>query len=173
MNPRLPTSKQWTALPKEYLDQIREVFTESFAKHLKKGELIVDGRIYPEEVLLRVGYLENGRLAQANFDASMKYSPKELDAQDRIYTCIDAVASMMEEYFSSEGEADFPRIWQEYKMEKQTVYLCFNTENTTLEAEANRLLGLETSEMVHEANASEDALEIAEAIKVAKGTTKH
>ena len=160
MKPRRESSKKWTSLPKEYIQQIHEVFTENFATHLKNSKLIVEGRIYPEEVILRVGSLENGRLRQINFEASLDTDPKALNAPDQILVAIDALASMMAEYYETgnsemengemkdqeddtkelESTKHFPQIWQKIEIKKKTLWVQFSTENSELEAQANKLL---------------------------------
>src|SRR5437868_1933223 len=99
MQPRLKTSKKWTAFPKEYVDQIQTVFHENFSVQLTGNKLVIEGRIYPSEVMLRVGINEKGRLRQANFEVSMDYNANKKDAVERIHNCIDAAASMMTDYF--------------------------------------------------------------------------
>nr|BFD59715.1 hypothetical protein CKG001_18220 [Bdellovibrio sp. CKG001]BFD63079.1 hypothetical protein BdHM001_17600 [Bdellovibrio sp. HM001] len=164
MNPRLKSSKKWTAFPKEYSDQILGVFKENFAQYLGNAELLIEGRIYQEEIALRVGYLEEGRLAQANFEVSMNYSQEQQDAITRIHNCVDAAASMMMEYLENNGEVDFPYTWKEVPFQGKKIYLRFSTENSSLEAEANKLLGLNEDEMLHddENEMDEDALSRAE-----------
>ncbi|MFS4460002.1 hypothetical protein [Bdellovibrio sp. HCB2-146] len=162
MNPRLKSSKKWTAFPKEYSEQIQTVFTENFAEHFDDAELIVEGRIYQQEILLRVGFHQKGRLAQANFEVSMDYSQDKQDAVARIHNCIDAAASMMMEYFENDGDVDFPYTWKEFPFQGQKLYLQYSTENSNLEAEANRLLGLEEGAMILEDAEDEDALSRAE-----------
>lgn len=156
MIPRLKSSKKWTSFPKEYSDQIQAVFKENFAQYLDNAELIIEGRIYQEEIVLRVGYLEEGRLAQANFEVSMSYSQEQQDAVSRIHNCVDAAASMMLEFLENEGEVDFPYNWKEVPFQGKKVYLKFSTENSNLEAEANKLLGLSEDEMLHDTNEDED-----------------
>ncbi|MBO9667858.1 MAG: hypothetical protein J7501_13735 [Bdellovibrio sp.] len=162
MNPRLKSSKKWTNFPKEYSDQIQAVFNENFAQYLDDAELVIEGRIYSEEIVLRVGYHEKGRLAQANFEVSMNYSQEQQDAVSRIHNCVDAAASMMMEYFEKEGEVDFPYVWREFPFQGKKLYLQFTTENSSLEAEANRLLGVDDDSMIMEESESEDALARAE-----------
>ncbi len=163
MNPRLKNSKKWTTFPGEYLTQVQTVFQDTFAKNLTNSKLVVEGRIYPEEILLRVGILEEGRLSQANFEVSMNYSTKTKDAVERIHDCIDAIASMMNDYFESNGETEFPRTWQEFEFNKRPVFLQFSTVNSDLEAQADALLGQSFEDMVQEDKDSEDALARAEA----------
>ena len=162
MNPRLKSSKKWTSFPKEYLAQIEGVFKENFADHLENADLIIEGRIYSEEIVLRVGHHQKDRLAQANFDISMNYSQNEQDAVSRIHNCVDAAASMMMEYFEQEGDVDFPYVWREFPFQGKKLFLKFSSENTALEAEANKLLGLDEDTMLNEETDDEDALTRAE-----------
>lgn len=164
MNPRLKSSKKWTAFPKEYSDQIQTVFKENFEAFLAEGELIVEGRIYQEEIVLRVGFLEKGRLSQANFETSMNYSREKKDAVQRIHNCVDAAASMMMDYLENDGNVDFPYTWKEVPFQGQKLYMQFNTENSSLEAEANKLLGVAEEALVKEeiSDEEEDALARAE-----------
>lgn len=174
MNPRLKTSKKWTALPTEYLTQVEEAFRESFPSQLKetagagKAKVIVEGRIYSEEILLRVGILEKGRLKQANFEVSMSFSAKKKDAIERLHDSIDAAASMMSEYFNlkEDEEPDFPLLWKEYEFNGLPLFLQFSTVNSSLESQADALLGTSTSSLVVEdgKQPSEDAMEAAEVL---------
>jgi len=159
MKPRLIDSKKWTNFPKEYINQIQKVFHEAFAKQLTQGKLIVEGRIFQKEVLLRVGYLEKGRLHQANFEVSMNFSAEKKDTIDRIYDCIDAAASMMNEYFESQGEVEFPLDWKEYDFTGQRIWVRYSSENSELEAQANALLGAAEQPLYNEEAETEDALE--------------
>lgn len=162
MIPRLKSSKKWTNFPKEYSDQIEAVFKENFAQFLEDAKLVIDGRIYSEEIALRVGYHENGRLTQANFEVSMNYSQDQQDAVTSIHNCVDAAASMMLEYFDNEGVVDFPYTWTQFPFQGKKLFLKYSTENSSLEAEANRLLGITEEAMILEEPETEDALEVAE-----------
>lgn len=165
MNPRLKTSKKWTEFPPEYLKQIEDVFSQNFKPRLGKAQLIVNGRIYPEEILLRVGLRQPGELKQSNFEVSISYSPKKKDALERIHNAVDAAASMLDEHFeniTNETESSFPMVWQEYDFDGRHVYLQYTTVNTELEAKADELLGETFEEMVAEMKETEDALEAAE-----------
>jgi len=162
MQPRLKTSKKWTAFPKEYTDQIQSVFNENFSDMMGANKLVIEGRIYTTEVMLRVGLAQPGRLSQANFEVSMDYDPVKKDAVDRIHNCIDAAASMVMDYFETDGESDFPRTWQEFPFQGKKLFLQFTTENTDLEAQANALLGEVEDALVLEADENEDALDRSE-----------
>lgn len=154
MKPRLASSKKWTDFPKEFSKQIQDVFKENFAKELKSSELIVEGRIYPQEILIRIGYLEAGRLKQANFEVSVEYSQTKNDAVMRINDAVDAAASMMMDYFEkeqdTEGDVDFPLSWKEVPFNNQKLYMQFSTVNTKLEAEADAILGASEDGMIKE-----------------------
>jgi hypothetical protein len=181
--PRLPSSTKWTEVPQEFLSKVVTVFNNQFQIEAGDGEFLADGRIYPEEVVLRVGYVQNGRLKQINFEASMDIkglTPEEspvLAADDeaasrqeqsktmeRLFTCIDALGSLMEEYFvgGDEEEMDVPLHWKEYEFEGEPVFLQYSTVNTKLEEEADRILGLLADDLVQESASTEDALAGAE-----------
>jgi hypothetical protein len=157
MQPRLKSSKKWTAFPQEYADQIETVFKENFAEHLQGAKLVIEGRIYPEEIALRVGISRPGQLKQPNFEISMDYSQAKKDAVERIHNCIDAAGAMMLDYFENPDEADLPVIWQEFPFQGQKLFLQFTTENTDLETQANALLGVGGEEaLVVEEDENED-----------------
>ena len=160
MIPRHPSSKKWTALPPELCGQIREVFEESFPEAAKAGKIVVAGRIYPSELLLRVGYLENGRLRQANFEVSLDFNSAKQNALEQIHSAIDCAASMMQEYFDRDQDLEeFPVTWQPIKFDKRELFVQITTENTDLEAEADRLLGSAEDALVQ---GSDEALEAEE-----------
>lgn len=150
MQPRLKSSKKWTAFPREYTDQILGVFRENFAEQLVGNNLVIEGRIYPEEVTLRVGLAKDGQLKQTNFEVSMDHSPKAKDTIERIHNCVDAAASMMMDFFENEEGVDFPESWKPFPFQEKTIYLQFSTENSALEAEADKLLGLDDGGLLKE-----------------------
>ena len=154
MNPRLKSSTKWTQFPQEYLSQIEDVFMQNFSEQLGEAKVVVQGRIYPEEILLRVGFGNDKDLRQANFEVSVGHSPTTKNSMDSIHLAVDAAASMMADYFEQiskqidETELDFPITWQEYDFEGTKVHLQFSTVNTRLEDAADALLGEESDEMV-------------------------
>lgn len=181
--PRLPSSKKWTGLPAELIVNLENVFKEEFKPEAQYGEFLIEGRIYPEELILRVGYLEKGRLKQVNFEASIDLpkpdskttqnlseesndseEKKESAVMQRLYSCVDALGGLMEEYFQigDDTEMDIPERWTPFEFEGETLYLQRSSYNTKLEEEADRLLGLLDNRLVHEETPSEDALENAE-----------
>ncbi len=209
-HPRLSSSTKWTEVPEEFLAKVRTVFKNQFENQFKNqstlGEFIADGQVYPEEVLLRVGFVENGRLKQVNFEASMdiqaaspsafKGSENDITADgerlgdfitnregfensgefadqeaeqagsaatltDRLFSCIDILGSLLEEYFEAEQNieaVDIPLHWKGYDFEGKQIYLQYSTVNTKLEEEANRLLGLIGDALVNERDINEDAM---------------
>ena len=84
---------------------------------------------------------------------------------DRLFSCIDILGSLMEEYFASEADidqVDIPLHWKCYAFEGEKIYLQYSTINTKLEEEANRLLGLLGDSLVNERTADEDAMAAAQ-----------
>ena len=145
MQPRLKTSTKWTQIPEELATQILEVVNETFKNPAKVGRFKIEGRIYKSEMLLRIGYLENGRLAQANAEVSIEYNFKKETAQSILGMAVDVAGSLMDSYFQNPDD-DFPREWKPFVIEQKEVFLKFTTVNSDLEDEADKLLGIEKSD---------------------------
>lgn len=143
MIPRKKESKKWTDLPKEFSTQIKSVFEQNFKVQLDGKKLLVQGRIYPSEILLRIGINRPGELRYQNFEVSLDHSKIKQDAISQIHIAVDAIASLMVEYFENQEDHEMPFVWQEYPFEKQKIWLQYSSVNPDLEAEANRLLGVE------------------------------
>lgn len=166
MEPRLKTSKKWTSFPNEYLKQIQTVFNKSFKLHLESGKILTEGRIYKEELLLKVGFLENGNIKQSNFEISIQYDKNKENAVQLIYLMIDVAATMMDEFFMAEVDHDFPRTWQDYDVEGKKVFLQFSTTNDELENEADRILGIDKSDELVQQDEDEALDEIKQSLGV-------
>ncbi len=145
---RRPSSKKWTSFPKEYVAQIRSVFQESFAPSLGHSVLVVEGKIFAEEICLRVGFREHTALRQNNFEISVDFNSNKDNAVEKIYQCIDAVAMLITSYFDGTPASDYPNTWKLYEFEKKPVYFQFSTINTDLENAADALLGEENGTLV-------------------------
>lgn len=141
MHPRLPSSVKWTALPSELSQQVRGIFSKAFKDHLNGAKLVVEGRIYPEELLLRIGHLKDKSIRQINFEVSVAFDPKKQNALTEIYFAIDCAASVMEEYFSAGSLSEFPLHWEKFEAQNKEAYIQVSTVNTELESEADALLG--------------------------------
>ncbi len=147
MEPRLKTSKKWTPYPAELLGQIREVVEVFFADYeVGDGKFMIEGEIYPEEILLRIGISRPGQLRQDNFEASLQYDSQKDKSMDLINIMTDFLGEAWINFLEDEPEIeDLPRQWQKNNFEKREIYLRYTTNNTDLEAQANALLGEDKS----------------------------
>lgn len=163
MNPRKKESKKWTKLPNDFSIQIKTVFEQNFKPHLEGKKLTVEGRIYPSEIVLRVGLNQKGELRYHNFEVSMDHSKELQNAISQIHIGVDAIASLMVDYLDSDEDNEMPLVWQEYPFEKQTIWLQYSSENSDIEAEANKLLGLSNEDsLLAESEAEMEALGLTE-----------
>jgi hypothetical protein len=142
MNPRKKESKKWTKLPGDLLSQIKNVFEQNFKAHLEGKKLTVEGRMYPSEIVLRVGFQNKGELRFNNFEVSLDHSKEKQNAISQIHIGVDAIASLMMDYFENEEDHEMPLSWQEYPFDKQTIWLQYSSANSELEAAADKLLGI-------------------------------
>ncbi len=141
MEPRLSTSRKWSPLPAELLQQVQSVFRDSFRAELKNGTVEASGKIFPEEILVQVGVVQAHELKQANFVVSIGYKQSKDNVLKLLHLAVDAMASLFEQYFAAETDADFPRVWEEVDFEKRKIYIQYHTTNSKLEADADKILG--------------------------------
>ncbi|MGE3974220.1 MAG: hypothetical protein AB7F59_06820 [Bdellovibrionales bacterium] len=160
MEPRKKSQKKRTStnFPPDYLKSIQKLFTDAFKKHLTGKALYLEGRILSDEILLSVGFKPDPKgLVQINFEASIDHSGADVFPQ--VGVCVDAISAMMEHYFKTGEKEDLPKLWQEYPVGKNKVFLQVSARNTDLENEANRLLGIETNDALVKVHESEEELE--------------
>lgn len=141
MQPRLSSSRKWTVLPKELMAQVKSIFTESFQSHIGGDSIETEGRIYPEEILMRLSIVPQKGLKQRGFEVSLQYKKDKDNVLKLVHLAVDAIGSLFEQLFASQDDHDFPRVWQEVDFEGRTIFIQYTTANTALEDEANRLLG--------------------------------
>lgn len=146
MQPRLKTSKKWSAIPKELSTQIKDVFKQSFKPHIGTGTVLADGRIYPSEILMSVGYKPKTGLRQFNWDISIEYKRDKDNVMKLLTLAVDVAGSLFEQFFTAENDHDFPRLWAEVDFEGKKVFVQYQTANAELEAEANKILGIKEGE---------------------------
>ncbi len=149
LKPRLKISTMATSLPAEYLAQIQELLREQRPEYI----WVVEGLIYSDEVTLRLGFREPERLKQNNLELSMDLNQKDpLMAQ--ISFGFEYLHFILEEVFSqalASGDEFFdpfqelPVLWKKILFQKKQLYFKTSGENTDLEAEADRLLGLRSA----------------------------
>ena len=163
MNPRNLSKAPWTSLPEEFAFKVLSALEKEFPEQFKVGEFITEGKIFDTEILIRIGYLENGRLRQINFEASLDYDREKAEnILENFYTCIDALAVWMHQYFESvakDEDVDLPLVWRASDFKNQTVFFQFSTVNSRLEQEADRLLGVLADDLFNEEAPGEDAFE--------------
>jgi hypothetical protein len=151
MEARLKSSKKWSAIPKELVKQVQVALGKNFPVHAKSGQFQVEGRIYPTELLVRVGYLENGRLKQDNFEISIEYKAGKEDMVKLIYLAVDAGASLLDQLLNNSDERpEFPAIWTEFEAEGRMLFVQHSAVNSKLESEADRLLGLKEGALLED-----------------------
>ena len=146
MQPRVKTSKISTDLPKDLMNQIKEIFAETFSDHLKKNQIVAEGRIYSNEVLLRIGATQGKQLKQINFSVSMDYKQGKDQVMNLVQVAVDVLATLFDDYFSNQDDGDLPRQWTEMNADGKKVYILYSTVNDKLEAEADKLLGVKKSD---------------------------
>ena len=162
MNPRIQSKAPWTTIPEEFAFKVLSALEDEFPKQSKNGEFLVEGKIFDNEILMRIGYLEKGRIRQINFEASVDYDREKSNTLDTFYICIDALGVWMNEYFTQieqDEDVDLPLEWRASDFKNQTVFFQFSTVNSRLELEADRLLGITSEALFNEDPIGDDAFD--------------
>ena len=149
IEPRLKSSVKWSELPTDIHDVVQSFIRREFSRYESEGEFIVEGRIYPEEIILRLGFLPQGSLRQDNFEVSLDFKAGREKAVDRIQLAIEVAPSLLTSYFDKR-ESDFPYEWRPFEFDEDTVFLRYSPVNSRLEAEADRLLGENTEGLIQQ-----------------------
>ncbi len=163
MNPRNLSKAPWTSLPEEFAFKVLSALEKEFPEQSKVGEFIAEGKMFDTEILIRIGYLENGRLRQINFEASLDFDREKAENMiENFYICIDSLAVWMHQYFdhiAKDEDVDLPLVWRASDFKNNTVFFQFSTVNSRLEQEADRLLGVLADDLFNEELPGEDAFE--------------
>lgn len=142
MDSRRSSSVKWVPLPLEYCKLALEVFESQFSERLGDAQLTIEGRIYREELIVRLGYLRPNTIRQINFEASVDFDLNKENAFELLNFLMDPLASWLESFLETK-EIEFPPLWKKHRFKNRDVYMQYSTINSKLEAEADRLLGSE------------------------------
>ncbi len=158
MDTRLKSSTKWTPFPDELTAQIVTVMNESFADYDIGGKFVVEGAIYPEEIILRIGLNKPNQLRQDNLEASVDYIAGSDDkAIEKIHLLVDFLGQAWETFLEDEPDVtELTQVWKEERFEKQVVFTRYTSVNSDLEKQADELLAQFEKKLVHEVKDVED-----------------
>lgn len=141
MDSRLKTSTKWTPIPAELVTHLEEVFREYFEDFdLKNGTFKVDGAIFPEEIILRVGLPQPHQLRCDNFELSQVYNAESDKVTEVIHNMADDLGIIWEDYLEDPPELiDLPLVWQPVA-DRKTSFYRYSSINAELEKQADILL---------------------------------
>jgi hypothetical protein len=148
IEPKNTNNEAFTKLPTELLEAIIEVFEESFEEPAQNGKFMSFGQVHAGEMVLRVGYLKEGSIAQINFDTSNEVSGSEAQIIASLEEMVAATKELFLDYFKNKNLDSFSYHWNPLTASKKSgqVYYKMDSTNTSLEEQANALLGEEDSE---------------------------
>ena len=168
MQPRRADSNKWTALPKEYLDNVQSIVKTQYQNELSTVEVISEGRVFDKEIVLRIGFLPNGRLKQYNFEVSFDIPEAKDNALPRLNGALDFLGTLLNEFIDKNGfddtdyEAELPVLWKAIVIEKSVFHFQYSTVNSKLETLADEWLKKVDSSLVNENALDDDAYNFAE-----------
>lgn len=146
MEARKTTSSafKYQKLPPELKKMIEDLIGENYLSDLSRfysGEIkvLVDGRIFREEICLRIGFRKPGELRQFNLEASVDHTEKD-NATDQIHRMVDCLGSIIEEMIEKQSSEEIPCQWSPVNFDGKTIFVQTSSANSDLEAQADELL---------------------------------
>lgn len=133
--PRLKESFKHTPqnLPTDLGKMIQESICQKYT-YFNDKDVLVQGAIYPEELILSIGYKEKASLRQLNFECSMSYDANnDQNVIEKFHDSADALDSMINEYIDARGDIEMPDQWTEFDFDDGKVFLRFSKLNTEIE----------------------------------------
>jgi hypothetical protein len=148
----LPTRKRQTkkptALPKEFVKTVADLFHKQFKAKLSGSTFLVYGSLYPDEVVLCVSLSHPKSLPSASMHISNSLAKNVAENPEKVTeqlkSMVDVAASWFSQCFSAGsgleavlGEMkDANTEWQEFEWEGQQLFVKLNRTNYTLEKAA-------------------------------------
>ena len=129
-----------TRFPSEFESQIASSLKDQFEARLKKPKFFVEGLFEHQQVTLKLGYLEEGRLKQNNFWVRFRFDASQENAKDQIHQALDFLGSLISEFIDSDERLEIPRTWKPVKSPLFGGEVLYSTENSDLEAAADAFL---------------------------------
>ncbi len=146
MTPRDEKNTAYTTFPEELLIAVQDHFTEEFLNEAESGDFFSFGRIYQNEIVLRVGYLKKGSISQVNFDTSTESSNSQAGIITSIEDLVFGTKELFVDYFKNKNLEHFSYHWNPLNSSSKVHYK-FDATNTGLESQADALLGEELADM--------------------------
>jgi hypothetical protein len=152
----LPTRKRQkkkpSALPKEFLRSVSELFGKQFKSKLSGATFLVYGDLYGDEAVLCVSLSHPKSLRAASLHLSSEL-PKDISENpekvtERLKTMVDVAASWFNQCFEAGSGlesvlaemGDAEPLWQEFDWEGCQLFVKLNRDNYTLENAASSFL---------------------------------
>lgn len=140
ITPKNEKNTAYTLFPIELLETLKETFDEGFEVQAKKGEFVSFGHIYQGEIVLRIGYLKKNSIAQTNFDTSIEASGSQASIVSAVENLVFSTKELFVDYFKNQNLEQFSYHWNEFNSSSKVFYK-LDATNTSLESQADVLLG--------------------------------
>jgi len=139
IRPKDTNNKTFAKLPTEIEEAFVQEFNETFDEKAKIGSFMCEIRVYRTEIVLRVGYNISGEIRQINFDLSKELEADDPNPSKDLENSVASAKELFHRYFKTSNTEDFSPVWASFL--NTDIHYKMDGTNTTLESEANRLLG--------------------------------
>lgn len=139
---RNPTEAEPVQIPKDFLEQVKGVITESFKDHLNPGdEFHIFGQVFPEEIVLACSLQYGKSVRTTTAYASLDHSVgKDTKMEKKLYSMVDFFGSFFMDFFESDRNFHYEDVWSEYQEGKTKFFVRINRDNILLESQTEDFL---------------------------------
>ncbi len=141
LDPRLESSKAFTKAPIEFDEAVKALFEEHFTDEAKKGSFDAQTYIYPNEIIIRIGYLESNSIAQVNFIVSADFDSETQDIIEISDFILLGLKDVFSNFFINPKREELPYVWSPVRESNDSLFYKYDATNYALENEASKLLG--------------------------------
>ncbi len=156
--------QSFSTLPKDYIAMVKDVFSKNFSKGLKALEQLrekpyfyIQGRIYPNEIILGVSLLYENEISGTTVYASADFDPQASapSAETVLNALVDGAGAFYGNFLQDQDkkkleqlaspklssfEEDVPFDWTSFDMNKIEIFLKVDRANPILDQKADVLL---------------------------------
>lgn len=149
---RKKTTKKPSALPKDFLHTVANLFEKQFAKKSRGSAFLIFGDLYPDEVVLCVSLTHPKSLRSASLHLSSDLPDGLVEQPEKLTEILKGLVDVAASWFAQTLEGgegldsvlaemkDMDPNWQEVQWEGAKIFVKLNKDNYTLEKAANDLL---------------------------------
>lgn len=144
------------------MEKVQKAIEKELFQYSNNGQIILNGRIFSDEIVLSLGFLAKNSIRQVNFVVSADIEPSPEEENPPFLLTIEKGLHFLQlcllDYFERKEELveDFPKVWHKVQFNDETLFVRIDPTNSELESEANKILGLKEDTLYNDSDEDDD-----------------